>query len=155
MEVRICPICLKPFKVKSNSKKLTCGCQDCVSTASRMEQAKPWFIAKDVCDALGLTNSRKAVARLDDDEKGVTTSDTLGGPQQMNIVNEFGLYRLILESRKPTAKLFKHWIIHEVLPRLRKMSMYLSIEAAPALPAPTIDRPAQLTLNITPTDQSK
>ena len=135
MEVRICPICLKPFKVKSNSKKLTCGCQDCVSTASRMEQAKlhiakrnnernkgvhplfcmdlgvkircllingePWFIAKDVCDALGLTNSRKAVARLDDDEKGVTTSDTLGGPQQMNIVNEFGLYRLILESRKP------------------------------------------------------
>ena len=62
---------------------------------------EPWFIAKDVCDALGLTNSRKAVARLDDDEKGVTTSDTLGGPQQMNIVNEFGLYRLILESRKP------------------------------------------------------
>lgn len=68
---------------------------------------EPWFVAKDVCDALEIGNSRQAVSYLDDDEKGVTTNDTLGGTQQVSIINESGLYSLILRSRKPEAKKFK------------------------------------------------
>ena len=68
-----------------------------------------WFVAKDVCDILDLSNPRKAVAALDDDEKGVTTSDTPGGKQQVNIVNESGMYALIFQSRKPSARGFRKW----------------------------------------------
>ena len=76
-----------------------------------------WFVAKDVCDALGIQNSRDTIAKLlDDDEKGVASIYTLGGPQQINIVNEPGLYKLIFGSRKPEAKAFKRWVTHEVLP---------------------------------------
>ena len=62
-----------------------------------------WFVAKDVCDRLGLTNSRKALKPLDDDEKGVTSSYTPGGVQRVSIVNESGLYSLVFQSRKPDA----------------------------------------------------
>ena len=65
---------------------------------------EPWFIAKDVCDILEVANSRDALSRLDDDEKGVASTDTLGGSQNMTIINESGLYSLILTSRKPQAK---------------------------------------------------
>lgn len=82
------------------------------------------FVAADVCAALGLANSRKAVSRLDDDEKGVTSSDTLGGKQQMNVVTEAGLYNLVLASRKPEAKGFKRWITHDVIPQIRKTGQY-------------------------------
>ena len=85
---------------------------------------EPWFVAKDVCDCLDLSNSRKALSRLEDDEKGVTSSDTLGGKQEMATVNEYGLYSLVLSSRKPEAKEFKRWITHEVLPSLRKYGTY-------------------------------
>ena len=85
---------------------------------------EPWFVAKDVCDCLDLSNSRKALSRLEDDEKGVTLSDTLGGKQEMATVNEYGLYSLVLSSRKPEAKEFKRWITHEVLPSLRKYGTY-------------------------------
>lgn len=85
---------------------------------------EPWFVAKDVCDCLDLSNSRKALSRLEDDEKGVTLSDTPGGKQEMATVNEYGLYSLVLSSRKPEAKEFKRWITHDVLPSLRKYGTY-------------------------------
>ena len=62
---------------------------------------EPWFVAADVCRALGVSNNRDAVAKLDDDEKGVALTDTLGGQQKMVIINEPGLYSLVLGSRKP------------------------------------------------------
>lgn len=88
------------------------------------QDGSPWFVAKDVCDVLGLVNSRKAVAALDDDEKGVTISDTLGGPQEVSIVSESGLYALIFRSRKPAAKAFRKWVTAEVLPSIRQNGGY-------------------------------
>ena len=85
---------------------------------------EPWFVAKDVCVILELGNSRRATSRLDDDEKGVTTINTLGGLQEMVIINESGLYSLILTSRKPEAKKFQRWITHEVIPQIRKTGAY-------------------------------
>lgn len=84
----------------------------------------PWFVAADVCRILELGNSRQAVSRLDEDEKGVISTDTPGGPQEMGCVNEPGLYALILGSRKPEAKAFKRWVTHEVLPIIRKTGSY-------------------------------
>jgi prophage antirepressor-like protein len=89
---------------------------------------EPWFVAADVCKALELGNNRQAIARLDDDEKGVISTDTLGGKQEMAIVNEPGLYSLVLGSRKPEAKEFKRWITHEVIPSIRKHGMYATDE---------------------------
>ena len=85
---------------------------------------EPWFVAADVCRALKISNSRDAVARLDDDEKGIGSTDTLGGKQGMQIINEPGLYTLVLGSRKPEAKTFKRWVTHEVLPTIRKTGSY-------------------------------
>jgi prophage antirepressor-like protein len=85
---------------------------------------EPWFVAADVCAVLGISNSRQALSYLDEDEKGVITSDTPGGPQQMAIVSEAGLYSLILRSRKSEAKVFKRWVTHEVLPAIRKTGSY-------------------------------
>ena len=82
------------------------------------------FIAKDVCDILDINNSRQALSYLDDDEKGVISNDTPGGVQQLAVVNESGLYSLVLRSRKPEAKAFKKWITSEVLPTIRKHGMY-------------------------------
>ena len=85
---------------------------------------EPWFVSADVCRALEIRNSRAALTRLDDDEKGVALTDTLGGKQEMTIVNEPGLYGLVLGSRKPEAKAFKRWIKHDVLPSIRKTGGY-------------------------------
>lgn len=90
------------------------------------QNGEPWFVAKDVCDILELTNSRMAVGKLDDDEKGVSSIDTLGGKQEMQVVNEFGLYSLVLGSRKPEAREFKRWITHDVIPAIRKHGGYLT-----------------------------
>lgn len=89
-------------------------------------EGEPWFVAADVCKALEIGNSRQAIVRLDDDEKGVISTDTLGGQQQVNIVNEPGLYTLVLGSRKPEARLFKRWITHEVIPAIRKTGGYIA-----------------------------
>lgn len=89
-------------------------------------KGEPWFVAKDVCDILGLTNSRKATAGLDAEEKGVTISDTPGGQQSLTIINESGLYSLIMQSHKPEAKAFKKWVTSEVLPSIRKYGYYIS-----------------------------
>ena len=82
------------------------------------------FVATDVCEALGIKDASDAVARLDQDERGAVKIPTLGGPQEMNVVNEFGLYRLILRSNKPKAKTFQRWLIHDVLPLIRKTGRY-------------------------------
>lgn len=93
-----------------------------------VKDGEPWFVSADVCRALEVKNARDAVARLDDDEKGVVLTDTLGGQQNVTIVNEPGLYALVLGSRKPEAKAFKRWITHEVIPSIRKHGAYLTPE---------------------------
>ncbi len=85
---------------------------------------EPWFVAKDVCEVLELSNPTVAISRVDADE---VTKFNLGGLSgETNIVNEAGLYTLILGSRKPEAKQFKRWITHEVLPTIRKTGGYIS-----------------------------
>ena len=85
-----------------------------------------WFVAKDVCDVLGLSNSRDAVSRLADEDKMCTKiRDVLGQFQSMTIISEPGFYDLISVSRKPEAKAFKYWVSHEVLPSIRKQGLYI------------------------------
>jgi prophage antirepressor-like protein len=85
---------------------------------------RPWFVNADVCRAVEIRSPHKAFDRLDDDEKGRATIPTLGGPQEVAIINEPGCYRLIFTSRKPSAERFKRWLAHEVLPALRKTGRY-------------------------------
>lgn len=85
---------------------------------------EPWFIAVDVCTSLDIKNSRMAIKRLADDEKGVINIDTLGGKQEIAIISEPGLYSLIRRSNKPEARRFDRWICHEVLPTIRKTGSY-------------------------------
>ena len=93
---------------------------------------EPWFVAKDVSEALGIRKYRDAIAKLDEDERMSMTVDTLGGPQQMTVVNEAGLYSLILTaSRKPESKQFKRWVTHEVLPSIRKTGEYSVKDTTP------------------------
>lgn len=89
-----------------------------------MRNSEPIWVAQDVCAILDLGNTKMALERLDDDEKGVSSIDTPGGKQKMQVVNEPGLYSLILGSRKPEAKAFKRWITHEVIPSIRKTGQY-------------------------------
>ena len=88
---------------------------------------EPWFIAADVCRALEIGNSRQALTRLDDDEKNtVILNDGIPGNPNMTIINEAGLYALVLSSRKPEAKTFKRWVTHEVLPAIRQHGAYMT-----------------------------
>jgi len=90
------------------------------------EEGNPWWVARDVCDILGIQNANDALAKsIDEDEKGVDTVYTPGGSQQMATVNEAGLYSLILRSRKPDAKKFKRWVTHEVIPSIRRHGFYV------------------------------
>jgi hypothetical protein len=84
----------------------------------------PEWLAVDVCKVLELGNPSQALSDFDEDEKGITTSDTLGGLQGMLTVTEPGLYKLIFKSRKPVAKRFQKWVFSEVLPSLRKTGTY-------------------------------
>lgn len=94
------------------------------------KNGEPWFIAKDVCDILGLENSRKATAELDPDEKNtVTISDGIPGNPNKTIISEPGLYTLIMRSRKPEAHEFKRWVTHEVLPTIREHGAYVTQQA--------------------------
>lgn len=102
------------------------------------EKGEPMFVAADVLSTLSL--DRKALERLDDDEKGVNSIHTHGGPQDMTMVNESGLFNLVLGSRKPEAKRFKRWVTHEVLPSIRKTGSYAVPGSITALPSPTQDR---------------
>lgn len=86
------------------------------------ENGGPWFVAKDVCDILGHSNVSMALDRLDDDER---SKFNLGRQGETNIVNEAGLYSLVLGSRKPEAHEFKRWVTHEVLPQIRRTGGYI------------------------------
>lgn len=93
-----------------------------------IHNGEPWFIAKDLCECLGLENISEALRGLDEDEK-ITLSNPDGNPRagiphQMNVVSESGLYSLVIRSRKPEAKAFKRWVTHEVLPSIRKTGQY-------------------------------
>lgn len=87
-------------------------------------EGDPWFVASDVCAVLAIANARDALGRLDEEEKGVATTDTLGGSQEVNVINESGLYSLVLTSRKKEAKAFKKWVTGDVLPTIRKTGSY-------------------------------
>lgn len=87
----------------------------------------PWFVGKDVADALGYSNARDALSkRVDAEDKGVANCDTHGGLQNVTIINESGLYSLILSSKLPTARKFKRWVTSEVLPSIRKNGAYVT-----------------------------
>ena len=95
---------------------------------------EPWLVGKDVAEALGYSNPRKAISdHVDAEDRGVTKCDTLGGPQEMTIINESGLYALVLSSKLPTARRYKHWVTSEVLPSIRKHGLYATAETAERL----------------------
>lgn len=86
---------------------------------------EPWFVGKDVAEALGYSNARDALSKhVDKEDKGVAKRDTPGGKQDLSIINESGLYALIFGSKLESAKRFKHWVTSEVLPTIRKTGGY-------------------------------
>ena len=85
---------------------------------------EPYFVAKDICAILGISNHKDAVSRLDDDERRGSVMPTPSGTQELTVVNESGLYHLIFQSRKSEAKAFRKWVTSEVLPQLRKTGKY-------------------------------
>ena len=111
---------LKIFNYKNNEVRTT------------IKDGEIWFVLKDVCDVLGLSNSRRVAERLDDDEKAnVTQSDIRNASFEipnrgLTLINESGLYKVILRSDKPEAKKFMHWVSHEVLPSIRKHGAYIT-----------------------------
>lgn len=109
---------------------------------------EPYFVGKDVATILGYSNTRKAlIDHVDEEDKGVTKCDTLGGKQDLTIINESGLYSLILSSKLPNAKKFKRWVTSEVLPTIRKHGAYLTpdkIEEALLNPDTLINLATQL-----------
>lgn len=101
------------------------------------DDGNPWFVAKDVCDALAI--DKTAASRLDDDERGLRSMQTPGGRQRALFVSEPGLYALVLKSRKPEAKAFKRWVTHEVLPSIRRRGGYM-VAPADETPEETMAR---------------
>lgn len=90
-------------------------------------EGEPWFVGRDVAAALGYVNAPKAVREhVDDEDKGVTEMGTPGGKQKIGVINESGLYALIMSSKIPAAKEFKHWVTHEVIPSIRKHGAYMT-----------------------------
>lgn len=87
---------------------------------------EPWFVASDVAKALGYRMASDMNRRLDDDEKGTRSMRTPGGTQELTVVNEPGLYNAVLGSKLPEAKAFKRWVVHEVLPAIRKTGGYMA-----------------------------
>lgn len=97
---------------------------------------EPWFVLADLCAVLDIANPRNVAARLDEDEKGVRQMDTPGGRQSITVVNESGMYQVVLRSDKPEAKQFRWWLTHDVLPTLRKTGRYGSdVDMLAALPS--------------------
>ena len=90
---------------------------------------EPWFVAKDVCDVLGLSNSREAVSGLDEDELVSEILTSGGQRREMNCISESGLYALVFKSRKPEARAFRKWVTAEVLPALRRRGSYETPQA--------------------------
>ena len=89
---------------------------------------EPWLVAKDVAEALGYANARDAIAKqVDEEDRGVAKCDTPGGPQDMIVINESGLYSLVIGSTLPGAKKFKRWVTHDVLPAIRRNGYYATM----------------------------
>ena len=111
-----------------------------------LRDGEPWFVAQDVAAALDYSVAKDMTRNLDDDEKGGQIVPTLGGDQEMTVINESGLYSAILKSRKPEAKAFKKWVTSEVLPSIRKTGSYTAPTAQPtAKPKqPRIKQPSQV-----------
>lgn len=106
-----------------------------------LRDREPWWVGNDVCGALGIANSRDALARLDDDERdAVGIPDAIGRSQETTVISESGLYSLILRSRVDGAKRFKRWVTHEVLPSIRKTGSYV----APVREVTAIERERRL-----------
>lgn len=97
-----------------------------VNIRTEVVKNEPWFVAKDICDALGLQDVSMTVKRLDDDEKLVQTVFVSGQNREIWTVNESGLYGLIFQSRKPEAKAFRKWVTNTVLPSIRRTGSYTS-----------------------------
>lgn len=97
-----------------------------VNIRTEVVNNEPWFVAKDICDALGLQDVSMTVKRLDEDEKLVQTVFVSGQNREVWTVNESGLYGLIFQSRKPEAKAFRKWVTNEVLPSIRRTGSYSS-----------------------------
>lgn len=95
------------------------------------QDGEPWFVLADLCAALGLRAPHRVAARLDDDEKGSHSVTTPGGQQEMTVVNESGLYAVILRSDKPEVREFRKWVTGTVLPELRKTGRYTMTPAQP------------------------
>ena len=89
-------------------------------------EGEPWFVATDVAKALGYRMASDMTRRLDDDEKGTRSVRTLGGEQQLSVINEPGLYSAILGSKVQSASRFKRWVTHEVLPAIRRDGAYVA-----------------------------
>lgn len=90
---------------------------------------EPWFVGKDIAERLGYSNPQQAVrVHVDEEDKGVNEFSTPGGKQQIPIINESGLYSLVLSSKLPTAKQFKRWITSDVIPTIRKHGAYITPE---------------------------
>ncbi|UPY96273.1 Bro-N domain-containing protein [Pectobacterium sp. 21LCBS03] len=127
-----------------NTKPSIFSFESSVQVRVIMVSDDPWFVAKDVCAALQLTNSRMSLQALDDDEKGVSSTDTLGGKQRVSIISESGLYTLILRCRDAVTPgtipyRFRKWVTGEVLPAIRKTGKYeiAPVKAKPrSLPKP-------------------
>lgn len=97
------------------------------SVRSLIVDGEPYFVGRDVAKILGYANPSDALAkRVDAEDKGVAKCDTLGGTQELTVINESGLYSLILSSKLPNAKKFKHWVTSEVLPIIRKTGGYVN-----------------------------
>lgn len=117
-------------------------------------QDEKWFVAADVCRVLDIKNPRDAVGRLDEDEKGVASTDTLGGNQEVLIVSESGLFTIILRSRAAMTPgtmphRFRKWVTAEVLPQIHKTGAYAQDEQAmPSYARPTLDKDAPLASRI-------
>lgn len=88
-------------------------------------KGEPWFVLADICKVLKIANARNVSQRLDEDEKGVRQIDTHGGRQKVTVINESGLYAVILRSDKEQAKPFRKWVTSEVLPQIRKTGSYV------------------------------
>jgi prophage antirepressor-like protein len=97
------------------------------------KDGEPRWIARDVCAILGLGNVTEALRNLDEDERDSVILNTPGGPQEMTVISEPGLYSLILRSRKPEARQFRRWITHEVIPAIRRTGAYSRVSEIQAL----------------------
>ena len=122
---------MKVKKIKENGTGLIKH-PDFGEVRTVVRKGEPWFVAKDVCAILGISNHNDATSRLDDDEKSGSVVPTHYGDKEITIVSESGLYHLVFISRKPEAKAFRKWVTSEVLPAIRKTGYYVhpSLEKA-------------------------